>query len=178
MQYRAIPCNSMQYHAIPCNAMQYHAMPCNTMQYHAIQLNTMQYHAILCNTMQYYVIQCKTTQYHASSITADGAYHCPVGSIWLFFSSTTLNHMPFIPKVTFQTVWIDESFFLTEAQRRSRFTHPLQAFSSEFSTMVWFAAWMIGGIGTIEESNLSKPSSCTNVTCVVRSGYVVCDREM
>ena len=31
----------------------------------------MEYHAILCNTMQY----------HASFITADGAYHCPVGSI-------------------------------------------------------------------------------------------------
>ena len=35
----------------------------------------MQYHAILCNTMQY----------HASLITADGAYHCPVGSTWPFF---------------------------------------------------------------------------------------------
>ena len=56
------------------------------------------------------------------------------------FSSMRLNHMPFIPKVIFQTVWNDESFFVTEAQKRSRFTHPLQAFSSEFSTMVWFAA--------------------------------------
>ena len=35
----------------------------------------MQLHAITCNTMQY----------HACLITADGAYHCPVGSIWLFF---------------------------------------------------------------------------------------------
>merc|ERR1711978_524458 len=67
----------MQYHAIPCNTMQYHAMPCNAMQYHAIPCNTMQYHAILCNTMQY----------HASLITADGAYHCPVGSIMAIFSS-------------------------------------------------------------------------------------------
>ena len=55
--------------------MQYHAIPCNTMQYHAIPCNTMQYNAIPCNTMQY----------HASLITADGAYHCPVGSIMAIF---------------------------------------------------------------------------------------------
>merc|ERR1711999_47814 len=67
----------MQYHATPCNTMQYHAIPCNTMQYHAIQCNTMQYHAIPGNTMQY----------HGTLITADGAYHCPVGSIMAIFSS-------------------------------------------------------------------------------------------
>ena len=75
MQYHAIPCNTMQHHEIPCNTMQYHAKPCNTIQYHAIPCNTMQYHAILCNTLQY----------HASLITADGAYHCPVGSIMAIF---------------------------------------------------------------------------------------------
>ena len=58
-----------------CNTMQYNAIPCNTMHLHAIPCNTMQYHAILCNTMQY----------HASLITADGAYHCPVGSIMAIF---------------------------------------------------------------------------------------------
>merc|ERR1711952_529308 len=67
----------MEYHEIPCNTMQYHAIPCNTMQYHAIQCNTMQYHAIPCNTMQY----------HGTLITADRAYHCPVGSIMAIFSS-------------------------------------------------------------------------------------------
>ena len=46
----------------------------------------MQYHATPCNTMQYYAIQCNTMQYHASLITADGAYHCPVGSIKPFLS--------------------------------------------------------------------------------------------
>ena len=50
--------------------MQYHAIPCTTIQYQAIPCNTMQYHALLCNTMQY----------HALLITADGAYHYPVGS--------------------------------------------------------------------------------------------------
>ena len=45
------------------------------MQYHAIPLNSMQYNPISCNTMQY----------HASLITADGAYHCPVGSIMAIF---------------------------------------------------------------------------------------------
>merc|ERR1711978_791955 len=77
----------MQYHAIPCNTLQYHAKPCNTMQNHAIPCNTMQYHAIPCNTIQYNVIPCNIMQYHASLITADGAYHCPVGSIMAIFSS-------------------------------------------------------------------------------------------
>ena len=54
---------------------QYHAILCNTIQYQVTPCNTMQYHAILCNTMQY----------HASLITADGAYHCPVGSIMAIF---------------------------------------------------------------------------------------------
>ena len=45
----------------------------------------MQYHAIPCKTMQYYAIQCNSMQYHASFITADGAYHCPVGSIMAIF---------------------------------------------------------------------------------------------
>ena len=75
----------MQYHAIPCNTMHYHAIPCNAMQYHAISCNTMHYHAIPCNIMQYYAIQCNTMQYHASLITADGAYHCPLGSIMAIF---------------------------------------------------------------------------------------------
>ena len=55
--------------------MQYHVVPCNTVQYSEIPCNTMQYHTIPCNTMQY----------HASLITADGAYHCPVGSIMAIF---------------------------------------------------------------------------------------------
>ena len=85
-------CNTMQYHAIPCNTMQYHAKPCNTMQNHALPYNTMQYHAILCNTVQYHAIPCNTMQYHASLITADGAYHCPVGSIMAIFSSVRSSY--------------------------------------------------------------------------------------
>ena len=65
--------------------MQYNAIPCNTMQYHTIPCNTMQYHAIPCNTMQYNAMPCYTLQCHASLITADGAYHCPVGSIMAIF---------------------------------------------------------------------------------------------
>merc|ERR1711884_98679 len=85
MQYHAIPCNTMQYHAIQCTSM--HGIPCNTMQYHAIPCNTMQYHAIQCNEMLYHAISCNTMQYHGTLITADGAYHCPVGSIMAIFSS-------------------------------------------------------------------------------------------
>ena len=87
MQDYAIPCNTMQYHSIPCNTILCHAIPCNTMQYHASPCNTMHYHALPCNTMQYNTIPCNTMQYHASLITADGAYHCPVGSIMAIFSS-------------------------------------------------------------------------------------------
>merc|ERR1711952_210703 len=83
MQYHAIPCNTMQYHVIPCNTMQYHAIQCNTMQYHAKPYNIMQYQAILCNTMQYRAMPCNTMHHDAD---ADGAYHCPVGSIMAIFS--------------------------------------------------------------------------------------------
>ena len=55
------------------------------MQYHAIPYITMQHHAIPCNTMQY----------HASLITADGAYHCPMGSIRPFLDSLTSYQVAF-----------------------------------------------------------------------------------
>ena len=35
--------------------------------------------------MQYNAIPCNTMQYHASLITADGAPHCPLGSIMAIF---------------------------------------------------------------------------------------------
>ena len=70
------------------------------MQYHAIPCNTMQYHAILCNTMQY-------QQYHASLLTADGAYHCPVGSIWLFFSNSEAAMLSMLsPFLKMQQCWV------------------------------------------------------------------------
>merc|ERR1711940_41890 len=72
--------------------MQHHAKPYHTMQYHVILRNTMQYHAIPCNTMQYHAISCNTMQYHASLKTADGAYHCPVGSIMAIFSSVRSSY--------------------------------------------------------------------------------------
>merc|ERR1712012_1097048 len=48
-------------------------------------LHGMQYNAIPCNTLQNHAIPCNTMQYHATLITADGAYHCPVGSIMAIF---------------------------------------------------------------------------------------------
>ena len=100
MQYHAMPCNTMQYLVIPCNTMQYLTIPCNTMQYPVIPCNTLHYHAIPssiiqylakpCNTMQYNAIPCNDMQYHASLITADGAYHCPVGSIWPFLDTVSV----------------------------------------------------------------------------------------
>ena len=49
----------------------------------------MQYHAIPCNTIQYHAIPCNAMQFHASLITADRAYHCPVGSIRQFLLTWT-----------------------------------------------------------------------------------------
>merc|ERR1711928_104700 len=91
VQDSAILCNTMQFHVKPRNTMQNHAIPCNIMQYHAIPCNTMQYHEIPCNTMQYYAILCNTMQYHASLITADGACHCPVGSIMAIFLTSRVE---------------------------------------------------------------------------------------
>ena len=42
--------------------------------------------------MQYHAIPCNTLQYHASLITADGAYYCPVGSIMAIFSSVRSSY--------------------------------------------------------------------------------------
>ena len=41
--------------------------------------------------MQYNATPCRNMQYHACLITADGAYHCPVGSIWPFFHQNYSN---------------------------------------------------------------------------------------
>ena len=40
--------------------------------------------ARLCKIVQDSARQCKIVQDIADKLTADGAYHCPVGSIWLF----------------------------------------------------------------------------------------------
>ena len=115
MQYHAIPCNTMQYPAIPCNTMQCNVIPCNILQYHAIPCNTMQYHAITCNTMQYYAIQCNTMQYHASLINADGAYHCPVGSIMAIFIYTFLQRrIHFLVFLVFFSHMLSKSFIKTK----------------------------------------------------------------
>ena len=77
----------MQDDARWCNTMQYHGIPCDTMKYHAIPGDTMRYHAMPCNSMQYHAIPCNTIQYPAPVITADGADHCPVGSMRPFLQS-------------------------------------------------------------------------------------------
>ena len=74
----------------------------------------MQYNAIPCNKMQYQAIPCHIMQYHASLITGDGAYHCPVGSIWLFFSFASALYT-----------------LHTEELLRERANHPLQKRSSK-----------------------------------------------
>ena len=53
----------------------------HTLAYYGILWHNMvRRDATWCNTVQDGAIPCKTMQYHALLITADGAYHCPVGS--------------------------------------------------------------------------------------------------
>ena len=106
MQVSARYCNTMQNHAGPCITMQYHVEPCHALQNHAIPCNTMQCHAIPCNIMQYHAIPGNTMHYHISLITADGAYNCPVGSIWLFLSSRWLKMLNGGRLITFRSFWI------------------------------------------------------------------------
>ena len=76
----------------------------------------MQYHATPCNTMQYHAIPCNTMQYHASLITADGAYHCPVGSIMAIFIS--------MPIPSFNLRYCQVLFMLTELIKVTIESHP------------------------------------------------------
>ena len=96
MQYHAIPCNIMQNNAIPCNTIKYHTIQCNTMKYHAMPCNTLAYSGILWHTLAYSGILWHALAYsgiiNASLITADGAYHCPVGSIWPFLTFISGYH--------------------------------------------------------------------------------------
>ena len=84
LAYSCILWHTLAYFGILLHTLAYYCILWHTVQYRAIPCNTVQYRAIPCNNMQYHAIPCFTMQYHAPLITADGAYHCPVGSIWLF----------------------------------------------------------------------------------------------
>ena len=49
--------------------------------------------------MQYHAIPCNTMQYHWTLITADGAYHCPVGSIMAIFFRQPQLELKFVATV-------------------------------------------------------------------------------
>ena len=62
--------------------------------------------------MQYHAKPCNTMQYHASLITADGAYHCPVGSIMAIFITMFYTDVKLCPEgqlgppVSDEKVWL------------------------------------------------------------------------
>merc|ERR1712209_188289 len=80
----------------------------NTLAYSGILLHRLAYTGILLHTLAYSGILWHTLAYsgiiNASLITADGAYHCPVGSIWPFFSKYSLYLILRCEKPRF---WID-----------------------------------------------------------------------
>merc|ERR1712173_277858 len=59
---------------------------------HGIAWYCMVLHGIAWHCMVLHAIPCNTMQYHASLITADGAYHCAVGSIMAIFSSVRSSY--------------------------------------------------------------------------------------
>ena len=98
--------------------------------------------------MQYHAIPCNTMQYHGTLLTADGAYHCPVGSIMAIFifnfdywscchelrvgtmksasltAATSINLREFLLKTMFFSFFCrclkdEQVVFLTKAKRRN-----------------------------------------------------------
>merc|ERR1712038_742119 len=92
VQSGATWCKVVQDGARWCKMVHDGARWCKMVQDGARLCKMVQDSAIPCNTMQYHAIPCNTMQFHISFITADGAYHCPVGSIMAIFSSVRSSY--------------------------------------------------------------------------------------
>ena len=73
-----ILCHTLAYSCILWHTLAYSGILWHTLAYSGILLHTLAYSGILWHTLACSGI------INASLITADGAYHCPVGSIWPF----------------------------------------------------------------------------------------------
>merc|ERR1711873_108048 len=82
--------HTLTYFGILLHTLAYSGILWHTLAYSGILYNTLAYSGILWHTLAYSGILFHTLAYsgicNASLETADGAYHCPVGSIWLFLA--------------------------------------------------------------------------------------------
>merc|ERR1712155_499300 len=104
----------LAYSGILWHTLAYSCIVCHTLAYSGILWHTLAYSGILWNTVAYSFIHWHTLAYSctlwhalaysgiisASLITADGAYHCPVGSIWPFLLTKPNNQLTSRPSVT------------------------------------------------------------------------------
>merc|ERR1711978_866976 len=86
--YSCILWHTLAYSGIFWHTLAYSGILWHTLPYSGMFWHTLAYSGILWHTLAYSGIQCIIS---ASLITADGAYHCPVGSIWLFFISYSFS---------------------------------------------------------------------------------------
>merc|ERR1711873_195576 len=83
LAYSGILWHTLAYSDIFWHTLAYFGILRHTLANSGILWHTLAYSGILWHTLAYSCIQCIIS---ASLMTADGAYHCPVGSIWLFLA--------------------------------------------------------------------------------------------
>ena len=98
LAYSGILWHTLAYSGILWHTLTYSGILWHTLAYSGIHWHTLAYSGILSHTLAYSGILWHALAYsgiiNASLITADGAYHCPVGSIWPFLltSSSAARH--------------------------------------------------------------------------------------
>merc|ERR1712092_35943 len=90
MAYSGILWHTLAYSGIHWHTLAYSGILWHTLAYSCILWHTLAYSGTPWHILAYSGILWHTLAYSgiisASSITADGAYHCPVGSIWPFLA--------------------------------------------------------------------------------------------
>merc|ERR1712240_843807 len=83
LAYSGILWHTLTYSDIFWHTLAYFGILWHILAYSGILWHTLAYSGIFWHTLAYSGIQCIIS---ASLMTADRAYHCPVGSIWLFLA--------------------------------------------------------------------------------------------
>merc|ERR1712107_136490 len=85
----------MGWHALAYSGILWHTLAYSGILRHTLAYSCILWHTLSCSGILWYTLAYSGILWHAlayssiinaSLITADGAYHCPVGSIWLFFT--------------------------------------------------------------------------------------------
>ena len=96
MAWSGILWHTLAYSCILWHTLAYSGIQWHTLAHSGILLHTMAYSCILLHTLA-----CSGILLHNQCIilTVDGAYHCPVGSIWLFFYTIQCNVWKILKKL-------------------------------------------------------------------------------